>query len=193
MDFFKSNGKLIFKTFMFQIVISLLGTMLGTATGAWSALRLAGTVFAVLVYFYIIGSQFWTKGSNDVIKKPENYNPVYGFISGFIAFVPALICVLICCFVPMSDFDGNTTWVFALFAVVKLLFMGAYYGFAATLYPTNINSTQEQIVAANFAQSFFFIWMLIPAVLVCGICYILGSKNINPLGIFNEQQTRDKK
>jgi hypothetical protein len=45
--------------------------MLGTATGSWSALRLVGTVFAVLVYFYIIGSQFWNKGSNDFIKKIE--------------------------------------------------------------------------------------------------------------------------
>jgi hypothetical protein len=193
MEFFKSNGKLIFKTFMFQIVISLLGTMLGTATGSWSALRLVGTVFAVLVYFYIIGSQFWNKGSNDFIKKTERYNPLFGFLGGFFAFVPALVSILICCFLPMVDFDGNTTWVFALFAVVKLLFMGVFFGFAATLYPTGINSTEAQIVAANASQSFFFLWMIIPSVLVCGLCYVMGAKNINPFGMFTQDQQKDKK
>ncbi len=188
MHFIRSNGKLIGKTIGFQIVISLLGMMLGTATGAYSALRLVAAACAVICYFYIIGLQFWNKGSEDAVKASSKGVVGPGLFSAVLSFLPSAICVLICAFSPMVDVAGNPTWVFALFAVTKLLFMGAYFGFAQLLYPTTVNSSVSEVLSASQAQSAFFAVCLIPGVIVCVLCYVLGRKNVNPLGMFTDER-----
>ena len=105
-----------------------------------------------------------------------------------IAFLPSLVGVLLCAFTPMSDAAGAPTWAFALFAVMKLVFMGVYFGFAQVLYPTGIESDQAQILAASQKQSVFFAFCLIPGILICALCYVLGRKNINPFGMFTDER-----
>lgn len=184
--------RLLLKTVGFQIVISLLGMMLGTATGAYSALRLIGAACAVLCYFYIVGSQFWTKGSEDAVGSKNELPPVGGFLCAVLSFAPSIICMVICSLVPMMDAAGNPTWSFALFAAAKLVFMGAYFGFAQLLYPTSVANSQVEIVSASQNQSVFLTYCTLPAVVVCMLCYYLGFKGINPFGMFGEDSDRSK-
>lgn len=190
MKFLQSNGKLIVKTIGFQVVISLLGMMLGTATGAYNALRLLGAACAVLCYFYIIGSQFWNKGSVDALTLSPKGLPLTGLWAAILAFLPSMVCVLLCAFSPMADAAGNQTWVFALFAVTKLVFMGVYFGFALVLYPIGADFSVSQILTASQSQSAFLALCLIPGILICALCYILGRKNINPFGMFTDESKR---
>ncbi len=185
--FLKNNASLIFKTLLYQFALSLLGMMLGTATGSYTALRLIGAVCAVAVYLYIIGLQFWTKGSNDAVKGEPKKFPLTGLAVSLIAFAPSIVCVLICAFNPMSDQTGAANWVFALFAVTKLCFMGVYFGFAAALYPTKADMTQAQILAASQNQADFFAFALIPAIIAGTVCYAMGYSNRDILGLFSKQ------
>ncbi len=191
MRFIRSYSQLILKTVGFQIVISLLGMMLGTATGSYSALRLIGAACAVLCYFYIVGSQFWTKGSEDAVDVETKVSPLGGVGAAILAFLPSVVCVLICYFVPMADAAGNSTWSFALFAVTKLVFMGAYFGFAQLLYPTTLESTSAQVLNASQMQSGFFALCTIPALVVCVLCYFWGCKGINPFGMFGDEKYKN--
>lgn len=187
MNFFRSNLRLIAKTFVFQIVISLLGMMLGTATGAYTALRLVGAVCADLVYLYVLGLHFWRKGAEDAIKGEAKKFPLTGLWVSLIAFLPSIVCVLISFILPMAGADGAQNWVFAVFVVTKLVFMGVYFGFAAVMYPTGADMTSSQIIEASKGQSGFFVVALIPAIIVCTVAYVLGYKNKDPLNIFRNE------
>ncbi|MBQ9544606.1 MAG: hypothetical protein IJV00_05725 [Clostridia bacterium] len=183
----KSDWMLILKTLVYQIALSLLGMMLGTATGSFSALRLIGAVCAVAVYLYIIGLQFWNKGSHDAVKGEPKKFPPKGVLTSFIAFAPSIVCVLICASLPMADATGAANWVFALFAVTKLCFMGVYFGFAAVLYPTNAQMTQAQMIAASQSQASFFAVAVFLAFIVGALCYALGYNNRDVLNLFSKQ------
>ena len=185
----KKNLSLVAKTLCFQVVISLLGLMLGTATGAYTALRLIGAAFAVLAYFYILGGLFWKQGAQDAVKDTlPRALPLKGLWLSLLAFLPSIVGVLLCALLPMADAAGAQNWVFALFAVVKLLFMGVYFGFAAVLYPTGLESTPQQVLAASKGQSLVFALCLLPGILVCAVCYVLGYKNNDLFGLFADQR-----
>ena len=192
MKFIKSNGPLILKTLLYQIALSLLGMMLGTATGSYAALRLIGAVCAVAVYLYIVGLQFWNKGSRDAVRGEPKKFPLTGLAASLIAFAPSVVSVLICAFSPMTDASGAANWVFALFAVTKLCFMGVYFGFAGAFYPTNADMTQAQIISASQSQASFFAFALIPAIVVGAVCYALGYNNKDFLNLFSKQSRQLK-
>ncbi len=170
--FFGENGYLIVKLLVVHVVISMFGLM------TWLPLNkvgesvlhtvLAGAfgIISVVFYFYMIYYKVWEIGSKDnirVVGGRAKATPAKGFIIGLITAIPDfIICALYVVFWFLKGYE----WAVAPCAI---------FSFIATLWEGMFMGVKEV-----FFQKGPYLFMFIPffTVMSCGICYILGTKDI---------------
>lgn len=172
MKLFSSNFGLIFKTFLYQIVMSLFGFMMYGATYRISFLLIIGSTIVIVFFHYIMVTQMYQKGAKnaeyDIAHKSSS--PIWiGFVFALIAFVPTiLLSVLSMVFPPFlanGDPAGNG---YAFYLINKFFFQGMYQSIHQWIIPAQ---------SGTAVLNGLCIWHLIsviPGIISCGIGYLVG-------------------
>ena len=99
LKFLKENSYCIFKMFLIQIGMTVFGLLLAMATVSSKSLLLAGGIFAILFYLYLLYSMVWEAGAKDKIRiehRNAEPQPWKGFAMSIAANIPNfLLAVLI--------------------------------------------------------------------------------------------------
>lgn len=175
MVFFRKYGYTMLKLFLNQFGISLFGMALAFACSRAQRpkLMLATSIFAVLFYLFLEYAVMWEVGAKDGITAKARQTP-RGLWRGFVISVCANTLNLICAFLVLTKvFAGGENPVSAVAQTIAMFLQGMYQGILS------------QWVGG--VQLYTFPWMyfviVVPAVLVCGVAYILGQYELHATNI----------
>ena len=172
-DFFKRYSYTAFKLFLNQFAIALfgLGLAFACAGAGKDDLLLATSIGAVVFYLFLQYTVMWEVGAKDGISataKGTSRGLWRGFAIGGLANSLNLLCAL---FILPRAFAAAGT---AMYRV------GGAFQFSARM----VQGMYKGIMTRPFhgAQLHDFAWVyfviIVPAILVCGVAYIIGNYNL---------------
>ncbi len=174
-EFFKRYSYAAVKLFVNQFAIALFG--LGMAFVSYysdsQGLRVATSIGAIVFYLFLLYVHMWEIGAKDGISataRDTSRGLWRGFAIGAIANIPNLLLAVVIAITSLSGVAGGLGQV-ATF--VALMLEGMYFG----LMSVPIGG----VVLSGQAFSYFII--ILPAVLVSGLAYIIGSYNLHATNI----------
>ncbi len=174
MTFFKQYSYSAFKLFLTQLALALMGMAMALAFGYKGnrGLQVGAGVFVTVFYLFLLYVHMWEVGAKDGIKAAAHGTP-RGLWRGFaIALVAnALNLLLALLILPGAFVPEGHAWngFSAAVSVVALIVEGMYQGILAVPF--------RGLQLHDFAWVYFAI--IAPAVLVCGVAYILGSYQLH--------------
>lgn len=164
----KSSTPIIVRLLLNQFVMSIFGTMLTMSTiMSDEKLCAAFSSISLFLYFFLIYHTLWDKGASDVISSQYTHKKSIsrGFIISFLASIPTIVLTVIFSVIT-KQMTATSYFADILYTLSKLAIslglQGMYYGIA-------------NIFSFHFG---FYIITIFPAIIVGGIAYILGYKNI---------------
>ena len=169
-SFFSKYSYSMVKLFITQIALGLFGGVLALATSTNDILLWVAGIGSVLFYLFLIYVAVWEIGAKDRISidlGKAKKRPYVGFLITLIANVPNIIVAsiyAICWFISKGA-EGAATNIASFMRVITLFIEGMYYGLMTAI----------GIGPNSFWWAYFVI--VIPAVLVGGVAYILGTMN----------------
>jgi len=169
-SFFSKYSYSMVKLFITQIALGLFGGVLALATSTNEALLWTAGIGSVLFYLFLIYVAVWEIGAKDRISidlGKAKKRPYLGFLITLVANIPNVVIAAIyaiCWFVSRGE-AGIATNIAAFMKVVTLFIEGMYYGLMTAI----------GIGVDNFWWAYFVI--IVPAVVVGGVAYILGTMN----------------
>ncbi len=169
-SFFGKYSYSMVKLFITQIALGLFGGVLALATSTNDILLWVAGIGSVLFYLFLIYVAVWEIGAKDRISidlGKAKKRPYVGFLITLIANVPNIIVAsiyAICWFISKGA-EGAATNIAAFMRVITLFIEGMYYGLMTAI----------GIGPNSFWWAYFVI--VLPAVLVGGVAYILGTMN----------------
>ena len=182
-QFFERYSYSIVKMFLNQFAIGLFGAVLALATSGISNTFLALTsVGAMIFYLFLLYTVIWEVGSKDRISSDAGKlqkRPYFGFVLSLIANIPSFLVATVytvCYFIS----HGVATNIAGAMRIVTLILNGMYYGLMTVLScGTRVNA--EGLTVPNELFNFWWAYfiIIIPAVLVCGFGYWLGTRNFH--------------
>lgn len=163
-----SNTPTILRLILNQFVMSVFGIMLTMSTiSVDSTLCALVSCIAVFLYFFLIYNVMWEKGAREVIKSQHTHKNTItkGFVTALLAAIPTIVLTVIFSCIT-EDMTNVSNFANTLYTVTKLVlslgFQGMYHGIA-------------QLFSYHFV---FYIIMIFPAILLGGLAYVMGYKNI---------------
>lgn len=174
-DFLKDNSYSSVKIFLTQIVMSFFGTMLAIATLSNPTLLLWSSIFSVVFGLAIIYTIGWDIGARDKLKidggrmRPM---PSKGFYIALLANIPNLLLAVLMGLGVLINTSGSQVMSLVCNAIARLI-NGSYLGILTTL--TNMLTVETGIMSYIW---WWFIVMTLPSILVVGVSYLMGAKNI---------------
>ncbi|MBO5355150.1 MAG: hypothetical protein J6B09_03695 [Clostridia bacterium] len=177
-DFFKRYSYTAFKLFLNQFAIALFGVGLAFAcSGAGkNGLLLATSIGAVVFYLFLQYTVMWEVGAKDGISataRGTSRGLWRGFAIGGLANSLNLLCAL---FILPRAFAAAGTALYRIggaFQFIARMLQGMYMGIMTRPF----HGAQLH----DFAWVYFVITL--PAILVCGLAYIIGSYNLHATNI----------
>ena len=177
-DFFKRYSYTAVKLFLNQFAIALFGVGLAFAcAGAGKdTLLLASSIGAVIFYLFLQYTVMWEVGAKDGISataRGTSRGLWRGFAVGGLANSLNLLCAL---FVLPRAFAAAGTVLYRIgggFQFIARMLQGMYMGIMTRPF----HGAQLH----DFAWVYFVITL--PAILLCGIAYIIGSYNLHATNI----------
>ena len=177
----KRNAALTFKTFLYQVVMSLFGFMMYSGTSKIPFLMVIGQAVIVLFFYYIMSSQMF-QGGGKACEFDRSHqlssSPLLGFLFGIIAFLPAILLSLWTVLAPPFLADGSAHTTYAPFLINKTFLQGMYVGIVQSIYPTTSIGQSATVAIQNGAalnsQCLLYLLAAIPGFLSCGVSYLLG-------------------
>ena len=178
-QFFKEHSYNMVKMFLNQFATSIFGLVLALAAGKAQnpTLRNITSVCAILFYMFLLYTMTWEIGYGDKIavehgKKPRN--PFTGALISLCANVIGFVCAIFITLASLFDVAFFAT-LGGISTLVNMLLNGMYVGLLAN---------QVGGVPLN---SHWFMWfiIIIPAVLISGIAYNMGLRDIKFTSLFD--------
>ncbi len=186
-NFFSKYSYAMVKMFVTQFAIGLFGAVLSFAVSSFGGnetttlsstertLLIVVSSFAILFYLFLTYTTIWEIGAKDKISADVGklkIKPWLGIVISLFANIPNFIVAIIysVCWFVSHGAEGTATNIAAFMKVVVLFIDGMYYGLLAAI---NVGSS----LLLNQWWSLFII--IVPAVLVCGIGYFLGTKDFH--------------
>lgn len=178
---FKRNGGLIFKTFLYQVVMSLFGFMMYSSTYKIPLIMTVGQITITIFYLYIMFHQMYQQGAKNCEydwAHSLSSSPAFGFLFCLIAFLPTiLLSAYTCIFPPYASEAMQSSY--PAFLINKVFLQGMHVGFFQWLFPTSsAASVDAAATAANAvsmnAQCFAHLFGCIPGIIACGLGYFFG-------------------
>ena len=174
--FFQKYSYTVIKLFVNQIAIALFGIGLAVALGKAGNRtgQLVASILSVLFYLFLLYVHMWEVGAKDGITA-EARKTGRGLWRGFAigAVANALNILMALLILPGAFADGAVKGFSSTVSVIALMVEGMYIGILAT--PLNGLSLNA------YAWPYFVI--VLPAILVAGVAYILGSYNLHATNI----------
>ena len=177
-DFWKRYSYTVFKLFLNQFAIALfgLGLAFACAGAGKDGLLLATSIGAVVFYLFLQYTVMWEVGAKDGISaaaKEKSRGLWRGFAIGGVANSLNLLCALFVLPRAFAEVGSVLYRIGGGFQFVARMLQGMYMGIM----------TRPLLGAQlhDFAWVYFVITL--PAILVCGVAYIIGSYNLHATNI----------
>ncbi|MBO7341406.1 MAG: hypothetical protein J6U87_01865 [Clostridia bacterium] len=174
-DFFKKYSYTAVKLFVNQFAIALFG--LGMAfVSAYSGslkLRVGSSIGAIIFYLFLLYAHMWEVGAKDGIAasaRGTSRGLWRGFLLGAIANIPNLLLAII---ITVTSVSGVAGGLGQAATAIALMLEGMYFGI--------LSVPIGGVVLSELFVSYFLI--TVPAILVCGLAYIIGSYNLHVTNI----------
>ncbi len=171
-EFLKKYSYTMAKLFVNQFAIALFGIGLW-CVGMYSdstALKIGGSIGAVVFYLFLLYAHMWELGAKDGISA-EARGISRGLWRGFAIGVGAnSLNILLALLMVPQVFAAGYMPVSGLMKTISMMLHGMYTGFTATV--TIGGRTLNQMILTYFI-------IILPAVLVSGLAYIIGSYNLH--------------
>ena len=177
-EFFKKYSYTMVKLFVNQVAIALFGVGMAFASGygGGTTLKIVTGIGSIVFYLFLLYAHMWEVGAKDGISaeaRGTSRGLWRGFVIGLCAnAVNLLLAFLILpgAFAPMKS---ALRGVGAAFSVAALLLEGMYIAI--------LSLPLGGIPLNQYAWVYFAI--TVPAILVCGVAYIIGSYNLHATNI----------
>ncbi len=170
MAFLKKYSYIAFKLFLNQFAISLFGFALAFACGRAEnmSLMLVTSIFSVIFYLFLQYAVMWEVGAKDGISATA-HRTSRGLWRGFaIAGIANAANILLAILVFTKTFTGVTK-LSAVAQFIAMVLQGMYQGI--------LSQTVGGVQLHELGWMYFA--MILPAMLVCGGAYIIGSYNLH--------------
>jgi len=180
--FFGKYSYTMVKMFITQVAVGLFGAVIAMAMSSISENEktndtwlLVTGILSALFFLFLLYTTVWEIGAKDRISidlGKLKSRPYLGFLIGFIANGPNIIIATVytVCWFSSHGAAGAATDTAGVMRVLAFIIEGMYYGILAAL---KIGGQQL------FVYWWAYFAIIIPGVLVSGIAYILGSKNVH--------------
>ncbi len=192
-QFFKENSQTVSKLLIHQVGLTVFGFLLYTASASAEStpLILGLGIFSAIFYLLLLYVLSWDNGARDKIRIDGGrmkHDPFKGAKVTLIANIPNLLLAVLsligylCIDKVNLDAAGNfvnPTWAVDIHAICQII--GVF-----------INSMYTGIadVIGIIAKPYYLFLICIPAILVCGLGYYFGTKNI--FGTFSDTPKKSK-
>lgn len=187
--FFKNNGSVISKLFVYQFALTVFGLLLYTVSQySKNPLIVAGiSAFSALFYLFIIYTNMWDIGARDKIRidgKRLEPRPLHGVWLGLFANIPnyllALASTVGYLFIDKATVIVDEATKQELYTTPE--WAVNLYGIAHTI-GSYLNGTYLGITETLkiYLYPFTLFLITIPAVAVCALGYYLGTKEKFPI------------
>lgn len=167
-NFLKGYSYDIFKMFVNQLGMTMFGLVLSMATHTNDTLLIISSVFSIVFYLVLLYTMTWDIGYAEKIRiegKRMKYHPEKGFILSLCANALNLLLGIIITIGYYSASAPN-----APESVVNI------YGIASSI-ATLLEGMYGGVINCLFVNKpWVFILIVFPAVITCGIAYIMGVK-----------------
>ena len=177
-DFFKKYSYTIVKLFVNQFAIALFGLGMAFASGYGdhNKLKIATGIGAIVFYLFLLYAHMWEVGAKDGITaeaKGTSRGLWRGFAIGLLANAINLLLALLILPGAFAPMGSALKGVSSVFSIVALLLEGMYIA---------ILSLPLGGLALN-AYAWVYFVIPLPAILVSGLAYIIGSYNLHATNI----------
>lgn len=174
-EFFKKYSYVVVKLFVNQIAIALFGVGLAfvSAYAQNDKLRIATSIGAIVFYLFLLYVHMWEIGAKDGISAEAHHTSRglwRGFAIGALANIPNFLLALL---ITVSSLAGISGGLGQVSTAIALLMEGMYFGILSV-----------PIGGVVFSAKALSYWVItLPAVLVSGLAYIIGSYNLHATNI----------
>ena len=168
LNFLKENANTIVKMMVYQFGLTIFGFMLSMSVGQNEFLQLIASIFAIIFYLFLLYSMTWTVGSKDhekVANKRAPYVPIKGIYMSLFANAVNFVIGILYFFAYIIE--GESGGLYSIIMPITKLIQAMYLG-----------------LSINILEDFHFVMYLftpVPSVLICGLAYYLGVKEISIL------------
>ena len=184
--FFERYSYSIVKMLLNQFAIGLFGAVLALATsGISDDFLMLTSIGAMIFYLFLLYTVMWEVGSKDRISSDSgklSSRPYFGVVLSAIANIPSFIVATVysVCYFISHGAEGIATNIAGAMRVVTLILNGMYYGLMTVL----SSGTRVDAEGLTVPNELFNCWwayfvIIIPALLVSGLAYWLGTRNFH--------------
>ena len=174
-EFLKKYSYTAVKLFVNQFAIALfgLGMAFVSAYSGSSSLRVGSSIGAIIFYLFLLYAHMWEVGAKDGISasaRGTSRGLWRGVALGAIANIPNLLLAVI---ITVTSVGGVAGGLGQAATAIALMLQGMYFGL--------LSVPIGGVVLSGFALSYFLI--TVPAIVVCGLAYIIGNYNLHVTNI----------
>ena len=183
--FLKEHSYEVFKLFLTQIAIAVLGLVLSFSTSTNAMLFLLSSIFASVFYVCLLYSEGWELGAKDrprITNGRMKFDPIKGVKFSLLSnlFNYILVVVLLVSFFLGSKsgagipFFGNSYVIsFNIQRIISAMFMGINQYFS----PKTIVDGISYITSDSLFHPIFYLLTTIPSVFALGLGYYMGAND----------------
>ncbi len=175
---FSEKSNVIFKLFIYQIAMSLLGFFIVSPFLNSSSMCLAASIFAALFYFSLTAYAVVEDGQKDHISVNAGRKEGSAFTGLWYSLVSYLPTIVISVFYSIATLCSPNEILTGLKAliniVIRFFLMGMYLGFDVLLRSEN----SPQSLKYFSETGLFYVCLLILMPIICGVFYGLSYKGI---------------
>jgi len=174
-EFFKKYSYVAVKLFVNQFAIALfgLGMAFVSAYSGNAKLRIGSSIGAIIFYLFLLYAHMWEIGAKDGISasaRGTSRGLWRGFALGAIANILNLLLAII---ITVTSVGGVAGGLGQAATAIALMLQGMYFGL--------LSVPIGGVVLSELFISYFLI--TVPAILICGLAYIIGSYNLHATNI----------
>ena len=179
--FLKEHSYEVFRLFLTQIAIAVLGLVLSFSTSSNDMLFLLSSLFAAVFYVCLLYSEGWEIGSKDMPRITNGrmkFDAKKGFclslLSNSVNFL--LVLFMFVSIYPGAKDEANISFfgdTYAISYMIQRLISAMYMGINNFFAPHNA----AMIVNDSIFQPVFYLLAIIPSVLAVGLGYYMGAND----------------
>ena len=183
--FIKEHSYDIFKLFLTQIAIAILGLVLAFSTSSNSLLFLVSSLFSAFFYFCLLYSEGWELGAKDrprITNGRLKFDPLKGArLSLFSNSINIILVLVLFISLILGSKSGAGIGAFgSLYAIVwyiqrtiSAMFMGINSYFS----PVNMVDGMKFIVPDSIYHPIFYLVTIIPSIVSVALGYYMGAND----------------
>ena len=177
-DFFSRYSYTAVKLFLNQFAIALFGVGLSfaCARAQKETLLYVTSIFSVVFYLFLQYAVMWEVGAKDgisAVAKKQSRGLWKGFVIAALANSVNLLLALLSLFRDFASAGSGLSKMGAICRSIALMLEGMYQGILAAPF--------RGLQLHDFAWVYFAI--VVPAILISGLAYVLGSYNLHATNI----------